>query len=92
MVLEARLSFHKGHIEQDPDFLKLRKTNYLKEQVATETEDLVRSTCQSSHFAVPLGAIREKVHQTCTRTKLIKDTYIGFKEEREAKQSAYGKL
>lgn len=46
IVLEARLSFHEGHIEQDPDFLKLRKTNTSKEQVATEPEDLVRSTCQ----------------------------------------------
>lgn len=85
MVLQARLSFHKGHIEQDLDFLKLRKTSSLNEQVATEPEDLVRSTCQSSHFAVPLGAIREKVHQTSTTIKPIKGTYIAFMKERETK-------
>lgn len=85
MVLEARLSFHKGHTEQDTDFLKLRKTSSLKEQVATEPEDLVRSTCQSSHFGVPLGAIREKVHQTSTTIKPIKGTYIAFKEGKRAK-------
>lgn len=84
MVLEARLSFHKGRIEQDLDFLKLRKTSYLKE-VATEPEDLVRSTCQSSHFAVPLATIREKVHQTSTTIKPIKGTYIAFKEGKRAK-------
>lgn len=62
MVWEARLSFHKGQIEQDLDFLKLQKTSPLREQSDTELQNLVRSTCQSSHFAVPLGAMREKVH------------------------------
>lgn len=47
-VLQVRLSFHQGHIEQD--FSKLRKMSSLKESAATEPEALVNSICQRSHF------------------------------------------
>lgn len=85
MVLEARLSFHKGHTEKDLDFLKLRKTSSLKDQVATEPEDLVRGICQSRNFAVPLGALKEKVHQTSTTIEPVNGTYITFKQGKKAK-------
>lgn len=85
MVLEARLSFHKGHTEKDLDFLKLRKTSSLKDQIATEPEDLVRSICPSSHFTVSLGAIKEKVHQTSITKDPTKDTYTAFKEGKKSK-------
>lgn len=85
MVLEARLSFHKRHTGKDLGFLKLRKTSSLKDEGATEPEDLVRNICQSSNFTATLGAIKEKVHQTFTTIEPINGTYTAFKEGKKAK-------
>lgn len=80
MVLEAGLSFHKGQTEKDFDSLKLRKTSPLKDQVATEPQNLVRSNCQNSNLIVTLGAIKEKVHQISTTIEPINGTHMAFKE------------
>lgn len=93
MVLEARLSFHKGHTEKDLDFLKLRETSPLKDQTAREPEHLVRSICQSiCHFTVPFGAIKEKVYQTSTTIEPITGRYTAFKEVKKAKTKCSYKL